>query len=380
MKKNLSKRNLIIGVVIAILIILAAAIYYYNANITGRSMSDMSTPSFIGTTFKCANGAEGNVQAKNCRPEAYWNNYATKFCKDLCELSLDASIDNAVNVDPSCQLATFNVIGRCSGSPPSPGACFLGCTGKQCGDDGCGESCGTCSGSDVCIDNVCKTPQCQPNCTGKTCGDDGCGGSCGICSEVITSCYQETANAASPLDTAGCGLDYSGSYNIMEEYIPVSRLGILYINYTKPAGATGASWKVKHGLFPEYLVSIPLDCFTNNIQLRMISKFIGNSTAVGYGSYGQCFDGSQWITITNWSEINTDATASMVLGNPSSMYDGDWSTGVVHASGGGEWYDAAAQDANPTNAARYGRVYEEAIIWDKIVSQTCSESGTCIPA
>ncbi len=85
-------------------------------------------------------------------------------------------------------------------------SCVPDCTGKCCGDDGCGGSCpnncptgyvcdlGTCqckpdvqcySNAD-CPENYycdltvheCKPETCVPNCTGKCCGDDGCGGTC----------------------------------------------------------------------------------------------------------------------------------------------------------------------------------------------------------
>jgi len=54
------------------------------------------------------------------------------------------------------------------------------CDGRECGDDGCGGSCGTCSPGLVCTDDgACVA--CEANCTGRECGDDGCGGSCGTC-------------------------------------------------------------------------------------------------------------------------------------------------------------------------------------------------------
>jgi hypothetical protein len=62
----------------------------------------------------------------------------------------------------------------------APGSCTPDCTGKNCGDDGCGGSCGTCSGGETCVSGVCTG--CTPDCAGKNCGDDGCGGSCGSCS------------------------------------------------------------------------------------------------------------------------------------------------------------------------------------------------------
>lgn len=56
--------------------------------------------------------------------------------------------------------------------------CEPDCTGKQCGSDGCGGSCGACSGSAMCQNGQCT--QCTPRCIGE-CGPDGCGQSCGTC-------------------------------------------------------------------------------------------------------------------------------------------------------------------------------------------------------
>ncbi len=95
---------------------------------------------------------------------------------------------------------------------PSP-ACIPQCSGKACGDDGCGGSCGSCSLGESCESYQCVLPptpttviftqtppffpsetpietpapsatpaECQPSCVNRACGDDGCGGSCGSCS------------------------------------------------------------------------------------------------------------------------------------------------------------------------------------------------------
>ncbi|MBM4371861.1 MAG: hypothetical protein FJ098_09415, partial [Deltaproteobacteria bacterium] len=57
--------------------------------------------------------------------------------------------------------------------------CIPSCVGKACGEDGCGGSCGTCTGAqESCVQGTCV---CQGACTGKACGPDGCGGSCGDC-------------------------------------------------------------------------------------------------------------------------------------------------------------------------------------------------------
>lgn len=59
------------------------------------------------------------------------------------------------------------------------GGCTAACSGKGCGDDGCGGVCGVCGSGQSCIAGLCKT--CAPSCAGKDCGDDGCGGTCGTC-------------------------------------------------------------------------------------------------------------------------------------------------------------------------------------------------------
>ncbi|MFZ2978207.1 MAG: hypothetical protein WA057_00885, partial [Candidatus Magasanikiibacteriota bacterium] len=68
---------------------------------------------------------------------------------------------------------------------PSP-TCVPNCDNKQCGNNGCGGSCGTCAEGFQCdFNGVCydPTPTCVPNCDNKQCGNNGCGGSCGTCNE-----------------------------------------------------------------------------------------------------------------------------------------------------------------------------------------------------
>jgi hypothetical protein len=64
-------------------------------------------------------------------------------------------------------------------------ACAPACASKNCGPDGCGGSCGSCSGGNYYCDGT-QTCQCTPNAgcvsgggVGNVCGaDDGCGGPC----------------------------------------------------------------------------------------------------------------------------------------------------------------------------------------------------------
>jgi hypothetical protein len=70
--------------------------------------------------------------------------------------------------------------------------CIASCEGRECGNDGCGGSCGTCSTSNVCGSQgdrrcfaICRRGRCAPffpgGCEHMQCGPDGFGGSCGTC-------------------------------------------------------------------------------------------------------------------------------------------------------------------------------------------------------
>jgi len=87
-------------------------------------------------------------------------------------------------------------------------SCVPDCTGKACGDDGCGGSCGDCVGDlAYCAVGAC---QCTPQCVGRACGDDGCGGSCGDC-EAGFSCNDGACTCAPQCDGKACGPDGCGN-------------------------------------------------------------------------------------------------------------------------------------------------------------------------
>lgn len=72
-------------------------------------------------------------------------------------------------------------------------SCVPACDGKFCGTDGCGSTCGSCTGELVCNDQVgrCQSFPCTPDCKSKQCGLDGCGGSCGTCKSGKTCSLNE---------------------------------------------------------------------------------------------------------------------------------------------------------------------------------------------
>jgi len=91
-------------------------------------------------------------------------------------------------------------------------SCVRNCLAKQCGDDGCGGSCGTCDQGSTCgVDYFCHAP-CAPACGGKECGGDGCGGTCGTCDQG-ESCQAGTCVTGCTPSCGGkeCGDDGCGT-------------------------------------------------------------------------------------------------------------------------------------------------------------------------
>ena len=88
--------------------------------------------------------------------------------------------------------------------------CIAVCADFECGDDGCGGTCGTCpDAAPLCVAGKC-TVECQPDCAGKECGDDGCDGTCGECPEFHV-CLEDGACLCQPqCDEDDCGEDGCG--------------------------------------------------------------------------------------------------------------------------------------------------------------------------
>ena len=86
--------------------------------------------------------------------------------------------------------------------------CEPNCLNKECGDDGCGGSCGTCGKGSDCEGSQCVNNSCYSDCSGKECGDSGCGGSCGTCPQGSSCTLDgvcEKACLSSLCPMASCG-------------------------------------------------------------------------------------------------------------------------------------------------------------------------------
>ena len=94
--------------------------------------------------------------------------------------------------------------------------CPSNCETVECGQSPCGEWCGGCAGGLVCEEGECRPP-CFPVCQGKECGPDFCGAKCGdcppsksACSELLGFVCVEKSNCAPVCMGKECGDDGCG--------------------------------------------------------------------------------------------------------------------------------------------------------------------------
>ena len=124
--------------------------------------------------------------------------------------------------------------------------CSPDCDGKNCGDDGCGGSCGECLPNSECVDGVCS--ECIPlDCETRECGDDGCGGSCGECDGGADCSDEGTCVTYCPMEDLGSVIGdavSTGTTSGMDNHFEPSCVSNSY------AGEVSLSWTVpEYGLF-----------------------------------------------------------------------------------------------------------------------------------
>ena len=106
------------------------------------------------------------------------------------------------------------------------GECLNGCADRACGEDACGNSCGTCGDDETCTAKFecLDAAACAATCGNKVCGVDDCGGACGSCPDELIctptgACWD---NSVTPITRHG-QLSIDGT-KIVDEYDVVTQL------------------------------------------------------------------------------------------------------------------------------------------------------------
>ena len=179
-------------------------------------------------------GCESESASKDCTPHAYtqcieeaayWMNSCgeqgslAEVCRCGCNTDY-TGCRNPCDCTPDCGARECGPVpngcgdscGLCSGTDVCDDAtgqcspCTPDCGARECGPvpNGCGDSCGLCSGTDVCDDATGQCSPCTPDCGARECGPvpNGCGDSCGLCSG--TDVCDDATGQCSPC-TPDCG-------------------------------------------------------------------------------------------------------------------------------------------------------------------------------
>ena len=110
------------------------------------------------------------------------DNTGTYGCQPICE-NAECGDDGCGGSCGECDIGMC-IEGKCDEM------CEPECEDKECGDDGCDGVCGECpAAAPVCIEGKCWV-ECTPECEDKECGDDGCDGTCGDCPEDLPVCVE----------------------------------------------------------------------------------------------------------------------------------------------------------------------------------------------
>jgi len=162
----------------------------------------------------------GSGLCEQCIPDCENKTCGDNGCNGVCGTCCDFGFCNDMN---KCECEFFECNGVCCDDTDicyQDACCAIDCDNKECGDDGCGNVCGTCSDNASCNqDGICECdyltcgskccsmgqvcyPQdscCTPDCLNRECGDNGCGDVCGTClgnAECIDgTCIKECSNS-----------------------------------------------------------------------------------------------------------------------------------------------------------------------------------------
>ena len=160
------------------------------------------------------------------------------FCngEELCLPPAGCQTGPGPNVDDGigCTVDTCDPITDAAVNTPEPSKCTDGndCTEDVClVETGCthlplpeGSPCGS-AGTGTCASGECK---CVPDCEAKDCGDDGCGGNCGSCSEAMACLDNECVYVGGCLaeECAGSECKPELTLSLVDLWYPLSSAGI----------------------------------------------------------------------------------------------------------------------------------------------------------
>lgn len=178
-------------------------------------------PSYPTCSPNCA-ASSGWIGTPSCSGNNIMQNYRTYSCSGgyCTQYSIVPKIKQTCSSGYICQN------GACVSQTCSDGTAYGVCSTtkpKKCVDSTLVDDCNTCScpSGYTCTNSQCVT-ECVPNCAGKNCGDNGCGGTCGACASGET-CENGVCKAQVQQPVQQCtDTDEGKNYNIIGGCIDAS--------------------------------------------------------------------------------------------------------------------------------------------------------------
>ncbi|TNF32253.1 MAG: hypothetical protein EP329_10840 [Deltaproteobacteria bacterium] len=252
-----------------------------------------------GGTQQCI-CTNGNVGAQTCELTGAW---APCQCASQTQDTVtgDATTDTASTCTPDCQA-------------------------RDCGDDGCGGTCGTCESNEVCsTEGRCE---CVPECDARECGDDGCGGTCGACIGDAT-CTAGVCGVAVCLQecTDGPYCDSTGGGETTCLFEPGQSTGRCAFYYPTPGPSQPCASDAECGSDQACLA------LTNGTAYCTFKKTEPRGST-RCGSNGSCADGSQCEVVETGTQKIAFVTSTKHLGDFGGLQVGDEICGAAAAAAG----------------------------------------------
>lgn len=235
------------------------------------------------------------------------------------------------------------------------GTCQPNCQGRQCGPDGCGDVCGTCTAGQQCSGlGQCET-SCQPStCVsqGYECGtwSDGCGGplSCGSCSsgnscDMNGQCVLDQPSCQTTCDWRECDT-YSGCNCGACAYPEVCNNYQCISPYIEAVPASG--WT------PSFTAETSCTCSASNtdchtLYVGQVDSTSGNTVQMSFQKTG---GGGPSVNVSYWVVVGGDTYPSCEdLASFATRAQGTWSSSqsVLTVPGINVWPDQASFDSAP---------------------------------
>jgi len=156
----------------------------------------------------------------------------------------------------------------------------------------------------------------------------------------------------------------SWKYQETPDSVDTTNRYAIYMNYTKPVGATASSlWLVKHGAFAPYNITIPSACWNANSQKLILAFSSNTNNGAGQSvSFPSCFNGTAWTIVGSMASENFYWWNNYPCASSSIALDGNWDN-FIEMNQYQNYNDSKNCWTNTTSLGNAVRIYEEAMYW-----------------